>query len=455
MSILSKDVFGKQRVTGSTAVAATVDEEGSGSLVLQEQEQQQHLLQLHQHQQSTMQEHQQSSLESFDEHAPLQTIGDLRRKTLADAEEEMEALSRVVSADANASSTATTTAIATSTTALDALTDSSRPRRAVKAMYVDVMVDGVGLVKISKRHLEESKEELAALEAAALRKNSSSSSSSSSSIIEKRASAARQKHHQSSHHQLLYLSNSGRQVAGRDYEHQDVCQECWDGGDLLVCDLCPMAFHLECLGLAKLPSGSTWACPHHHCSTCGRRTGAAALLFRCECCSSAYCEDCLPAEVVVQGESSRLEALGHRIPSNACYILCSVACKLFFDKEIADSSISSTASLAPHQLIELPEYVLPDSASSSSIPAGEDHQHHIQQGDGVVGSMTETRGGGRRDATDRSSTTTTNTTATTTMPSRLVTSVNINSAQSMDYALGNCALSDIRERLGTVRTAVL
>jgi plasmid segregation protein ParM len=36
----------------------------------------------------------------------------------------------------------------------------------------------------------------------------------------------------------------------------------------------------------------------------------------------------------VQGESSRLEALGHRIPSNACYILCSVACKLFFDKEI-------------------------------------------------------------------------------------------------------------------------
>ena len=47
-----------------------------------------------------------------------------------------------------------------------------------------------------------------------------------------------------------------RQVAGRDYEHQDVCLVCWDGGEIICCDFCPASYHLSCLGLTKKDLGS-------------------------------------------------------------------------------------------------------------------------------------------------------------------------------------------------------
>ena len=37
----------------------------------------------------------------------------------------------------------------------------------------------------------------------------------------------------------VFVPQSGRQVAGRDYDHVDECQACWDGGELTVCDYCP------------------------------------------------------------------------------------------------------------------------------------------------------------------------------------------------------------------------
>lgn len=39
-----------------------------------------------------------------------------------------------------------------------------------------------------------------------------------------------------------------QQRAGIDYDHQDHCQLCFEGGDLLCCDHCPVSFHKECLG---------------------------------------------------------------------------------------------------------------------------------------------------------------------------------------------------------------
>jgi hypothetical protein len=65
-----------------------------------------------------------------------------------------------------------------------------------------------------------------------------------------------------------------------DIYAQDICNECWDGGELIVCDTCPMAFHLACIGLTCMPAGNFWFCPHHQCATCNRRVSAAALLFR-------------------------------------------------------------------------------------------------------------------------------------------------------------------------------
>eukprot|EP00250_Pteridium_aquilinum_P034524 c7702_g1_i1 orf=637-4326(-) len=43
-------------------------------------------------------------------------------------------------------------------------------------------------------------------------------------------------------------------------DNDDLCAECGDGGDLVLCDDCPGAYHAECLGLASIPEGD-WFCP--------------------------------------------------------------------------------------------------------------------------------------------------------------------------------------------------
>lgn len=81
--------------------------------------------------------------------------------------------------------------------------------------------------------------------------------------------------------------------AGRDYPHADLCQVCWSDGRLFCCDQCPAAYHAACVGETEraLERANPWACPHHACATCGRKAAAAGgLLFRCECCASAFCE---------------------------------------------------------------------------------------------------------------------------------------------------------------------
>ena len=70
------------------------------------------------------------------------------------------------------------------------------------------------------------------------------------------------------------------------------------------------------------------ACPHHTCSTCGRNTAAAGgLLFRCEACPRAFCEDCLPDKYEMVGECDHFKAMGQIHPKQACFILCSETCR--------------------------------------------------------------------------------------------------------------------------------
>ena len=127
-------------------------------------------------------------------------------------------------------------------------------------------------------------------------------------------------------------AGSGRQVAGRDYEHQEHCQLCWDGGDLVCCDGCPFSYHPECLGYASAEElgtgfGSAWYCPAHECDVCKRKANAVGgLLFRCEMCPKAYCEDHRPADAEVLGECPRMQALGQHHPKQACFIFCGKDC---------------------------------------------------------------------------------------------------------------------------------
>lgn len=46
-------------------------------------------------------------------------------------------------------------------------------------------------------------------------------------------------------------------------EHQDYCEVCQQGGEIILCDSCPKAYHLVCFDpdLEDAPEGA-WSCPH-------------------------------------------------------------------------------------------------------------------------------------------------------------------------------------------------
>jgi hypothetical protein len=37
-----------------------------------------------------------------------------------------------------------------------------------------------------------------------------------------------------------------------NWSHDDACMACGDGGELLLCDMCPAAYHLECIGAGQV-----------------------------------------------------------------------------------------------------------------------------------------------------------------------------------------------------------
>ena len=58
---------------------------------------------------------------------------------------------------------------------------------------------------------------------------------------------------------------------GYDTDHQDYCDVCKQGGEIILCDGCPRAFHLVCLEppLDAPPEG-WWPCPV--CVSCSEQT---------------------------------------------------------------------------------------------------------------------------------------------------------------------------------------
>ncbi|XP_077576168.1 chromodomain-helicase-DNA-binding protein 4 isoform X3 [Stigmatopora nigra] len=50
---------------------------------------------------------------------------------------------------------------------------------------------------------------------------------------------------------------------GYETDHQDYCEVCQQGGEIILCDTCPRAYHMVCLDpdMEKAPEGK-WSCPH-------------------------------------------------------------------------------------------------------------------------------------------------------------------------------------------------
>ena len=117
---------------------------------------------------------------------------------------------------------------------------------------------------------------------------------------------------------------AGSDNEGYETDHQDYCEVCQQGGEIILCDTCPRAYHLVCLEpeLEEAPEGK-WSCPHcegegvqgdedeeevpvkddHHMEFCRICKDGGELLC-CEQCPSAYHTFCLdpPLRVVPEGE---------------------------------------------------------------------------------------------------------------------------------------------------------
>lgn len=90
-----------------------------------------------------------------------------------------------------------------------------------------------------------------------------------------------------------------------EQEHQDYCEVCQQGGEIILCDTCPKAYHLVCLDpeLEEAPEGK-WSCPtceaegpaeddeDEHQEFCRLCKDGGELLC-CDSCPSAYHTFCL------------------------------------------------------------------------------------------------------------------------------------------------------------------
>ncbi len=110
-----------------------------------------------------------------------------------------------------------------------------------------------------------------------------------------------------------------KNFATDENEHQEYCEVCQQGGEIILCDTCPRAYHLCCLDpeLDEAPEGK-WSCPHcevngpeiqevdeedEHMEFC-RVCKEGGELLCCDSCNSAYHLQCCdpPLDAVPEHE---------------------------------------------------------------------------------------------------------------------------------------------------------
>ncbi|KAG9247697.1 SNF2 family N-terminal domain-containing protein [Calycina marina] len=129
-------------------------------------------------------------------------------------------------------------------------------------------------------------------------------------------------------------------LAGKDLRLQDVkrekrgpvhsqshCQVCMEGGELVLCQLCPRSYHFLCLEDDYKSKAKGWQfnCPQHECVDCQQKTtDAGGMLYRCRFCERAYCEDCIDFEstTLVGNNLPEYEVLPYPEMSQAFYVEC-------------------------------------------------------------------------------------------------------------------------------------
>lgn len=115
-------------------------------------------------------------------------------------------------------------------------------------------------------------------------------------------------------------------------ENQEFCQHCSEGGhrlSLFRCSRCPVSCHKECWD--HIDAHVTKSCSHHRCTSCDKPSQfAGGLLYPCQSCHEAWCEDCLPSDVPgfrFLGACERFERMGFDSTKSAVYIHCSAQCE--------------------------------------------------------------------------------------------------------------------------------
>ena len=120
-------------------------------------------------------------------------------------------------------------------------------KRAKKARTVMTKVKGVGEVAVLA-HTIDASDDAELVAAAAANDAAGTSAASAAKTAEAEASAAWEAKAAKAAAEAL----GGRQVAGRDYDHESTCMLCWDGGEMVCCDYCPASYHLECLAKVRV-----------------------------------------------------------------------------------------------------------------------------------------------------------------------------------------------------------